>query len=118
MNRIEFIHKAHMGIIGKVYHPENGQSPQPMVAKRTTYDYSQYVKELVTRWKYDEESALALDRAAMSWMAIPLVREDGKTVEGILYCDSTIPDFFGEAQRKLAGAACVGIAGFIRDRYK
>ena len=43
---------SHTGIIGKVF-----ATKKPMVASRTTPDYSQYIKELTTTWDYTEAEA-------------------------------------------------------------
>jgi putative methionine-R-sulfoxide reductase with GAF domain len=58
----------------------------------------------------------ALDHSTQSWMAAPLV-QNGRDVEGVLYCDSTQRDFFTEERQRAIGYAAIGIAFFVAKAY-
>jgi hypothetical protein len=87
-------------------------------AKRTSSDYEAYVQELQREWRYTEEQARALNPASMSWLAIPLMEViDGRSlVRGIVYLDSTDPEFFTADRKLLAETASKGIARFLKSR--
>jgi GAF domain-containing protein len=103
--------RATAGLAGRVL--KNGSAYS---ASRAAANHEAYVRELMDEWGYTEAEARARDMSAMSWMAVPL-EANGK-VEGLLYLDSTRPDFFEDPrrQRELMGAA-VGIAKFVARRY-
>jgi hypothetical protein len=85
-------------------------------ASRTVPNHETYVRELIDEWDYTEAEARERDMLAMSWMAVPL--EHAGRLEGLLYLDSTRPDFFEDPGRQgqVFGAA-VGIAKFAARRY-
>jgi hypothetical protein len=85
-------------------------------ASRAVPNHEAYVKELIEEWGYTEAEARSRDMSAMSWVALPLEHAD--RIEGLLYLDSTRPDFFDDPgrQTQLFGAA-VGIAKFAARRY-
>jgi hypothetical protein len=51
----------------------------------------------------------------MSWLAIAI--PGNANVEGVLYCDSKLPDFFSDARKEDILHATVGIAYFVGLRY-
>jgi hypothetical protein len=104
---------AQSGIIGKAYR-EN----KPLTAKRVNPDYQAYLDELISIWSYTESHAKARDKAAMAWMGIPIADGQSGKVLGILYGDSTNPEFFNAVKLNLAILACGGIARFVVRRYK
>lgn len=103
-----------VGIIGRVYREEKEDC---IIGKRETESYQQYIKDLQEVWHYSEAQARRLDPAAMTWMAIRLKDSQGE-VQGIVYCDSTQPEFFTNERRDTAIAACAGIARYVSKRYK
>jgi putative methionine-R-sulfoxide reductase with GAF domain len=64
-------------------------------------------------WGYSKEQAEALHPGTMAWVAIPLVDEATEVVEGIVYLDSTDPEFFTDIRKTLAICACAGIAKYV-----
>jgi hypothetical protein len=105
---------SNWGIIGKVL--TSGEE-DCIVAKRESENYEQYISDLQSVWHFTEEQARRVDPAAMSWMAIRLKDSQGQ-VQGIVYCDSTQPEFFTAERRDMAIAACAGIARYVARRYK
>jgi hypothetical protein len=99
------------GLAGRVL-----RAGEPYAASRSVANHEGYVRELITEWDYTEEEARGRDMSAMSWMAVPL--EHNQRVEGLLYLDSTRPNFFDDElrQAQILGAA-VGIAKFAARRY-
>lgn len=101
------------GIIGKSF-----RQRVPLIGSRINDNYDAYLDELVTEWNYTRNDATSINQATMSWMAIPIWDSTQSEVEGILYCDSTMKNFFDrQTRRKMAELACRGIARFLRDRY-
>jgi hypothetical protein len=103
---------AQCGVIGEAL-----RTKQTVMARRVESDYEKYIDELVTEWHFTQKDARKLNPATMSWMAIPL---EGTTQEiaGVVYLDSSDPDFFSEERQTSAINASVGIARFVRSRYK
>jgi len=99
------------GLIAKVL-----AEREAIAVSRPVANHEMYIKELQTNWGYTEEQARARDMSAMSWMAVPL--EHNGQIGGVLFLDSTKPDFFYEETRQRAViASAVGIAKFAVRRY-
>ena len=99
---------ASSGIIGRAL-----RQKEAFAACRKNDNYVAYIKELVDEWSYTKTQAEALHPGTMSWMAIPLVDQDTQAVEGIVYLDSTDPQFFTDIRQTLAICACAGIAKYV-----
>jgi hypothetical protein len=89
---------------------------KPHVAKRKRRDPQAYLDELVTKWAYKPEDARQRDQASMSWFAYPLKDPKGQ-VQGVVFADSTDPDFFTDVRYTIACLACAGIANYATQRY-
>jgi hypothetical protein len=100
------------GITGKAF-----REREVITGSRENDDYESYIKELVSKWNYTEADARKTDPATKAWLAIPLVRDDNRTVDGVLYLDSTDRDFFIDTRRLVAMHAAVWIAVFVGRRY-
>lgn len=105
---------AQSGVIGVAF-----REKKFVTANRSNDDYETYVRELKEKWGYIEDDARALNPSSKSWMAVPLVETDENetTVHGIVYLDSTDPDFFTPERQVYVNAACSGIARFVKRRY-
>ena len=86
------------------------------VASRKSEDYSLYLQELVNNQHYTLEEAKKLNPATMSWAAIALF--DDKKLQAVVYCDSTVREFFTEDRQKVLLYASKGIARFIQKKYR
>jgi hypothetical protein len=99
---------ASSGIIGRALREKEG-----FAASRKNDNYTAYINELISEWGYSKDQAEALHPGTMAWMAIPLVDQATNTVEGIVYLDSTDPEFFTDIRQTLAICACAGIAKYV-----
>jgi len=110
----EFV--IHSGVIGEAY-----RTKHMSFGDRKNDDYEAYIKELVDDWAYSETDARMLNRDTNAWLAIPLsgidVKTGGTVVSGVVYFDSTARQFFDDARKAVAAAACEGIALFVQRRY-
>jgi hypothetical protein len=102
---------AQSGIAGRAFREK---APWKGTRSRTE---TTYVQELVKRWQYTEADARARDQESLSWMAIPLVDENTKRVEAIVFLDAVSEDLFTGFVKDLALNACAGIALFASLRY-
>jgi hypothetical protein len=105
---------SNKGIIGRAL---GSATTDCLVASRDTENLPTYIAALQEEWHFTEVEARRLDASAMSWMTIRLKDGEGN-VQGIVYCDSILKDFFTEERQGLAIATCAGIARFVRKRYK
>jgi hypothetical protein len=104
--------RADAGLAGEVL-----ATGDAVIGTRAIANHETYVRQLMDDWRYTEAEARAKDMSAMSWMAVPLESAPGD-IGGILYLDSTKPDFFSDPTRQTAViASSVGIAKFAVRRY-
>lgn len=99
---------ASSGIIGRAL-----REKEAFAARRKNDNYVAYIDELIREWSYTKAQAEALHPGTMSWMAIPLVEQEANVVHGIVYLDSTDPEFFTDIRQTLAICACAGIARYV-----
>jgi len=103
--------RADAGIAARVL-----QDREAYAGSRSVANHQTYVGELQQIWGYTPEEAEARDKSAMSWMAVPL--ENQGEIGGVLFLDSTQPDFFYVvARQRDVVASAVGIAKFAVRRY-
>jgi hypothetical protein len=106
-----------VGIIGHAYR-EAQLIPgklEVLADRRTSNDYDEYIEQMVTDYGFTADTARKLNPATMSWLAIAI--PGNANVEGVLYCDSKLPDFFSDARKEDILHATVGIAYFVGLRY-
>jgi hypothetical protein len=84
-------------------------------------NYELLVKELVDRWRYQDGTARALNADSRAWLAVPILDNlcvcGATDLAGILYLDSTIPEFFDDERITLVSYAAKGIAEYVKRRY-
>lgn len=103
------------GIIGYA-----ARMKEPVIVERTAVKDEEYLASLMKEWSYTRQEAEALDRSRWSFVAFPILGDDGPTSTqsiGVLYADSTDPKFFTDEIQLLVLAATVGMAKFISMRY-
>jgi hypothetical protein len=77
----------------------------------------EFVGELIQKWNFhrDEAEEAANDRRA--WLGVPLRGRNEADPIGVLYMDSNKHDFFSREVQNLVVSACVGLSGYLRERY-
>lgn len=95
---------VNVGAIGKAF-----RERAAICAHRVNENHDDFVNLMVTIYGYSEDQARALEPSTMSWMAVPLKSTSGD-VEGVLYCDCKVRDFFTEDRQAVVIFAAIGIA--------
>lgn len=97
-----------VGVVGEAY-----RRKEFATNRRTSTDLEEYRRLLVDRYGFTRSEAVSVSPAAMSWFAAPILSEANE-IEGVLYLDSVLPDFFDDERRwPLVLDAIPGIARFI-----
>ena len=87
-----------------------------VVVARDSENYSDYVRELISKWAYTEDDARKLTPDRRSWMAVPVLAADG-SVAAVVYLDSSLRDFFTAEVTHLVVNGCHGITSYVREVY-
>lgn len=83
---------------------------RPIAASRKTDNLQEYLKDLEQNWGYPKADARKRDALSMSWVAVPI----GDPVDGILYADSTLRDFFDDPRvLLLVSGTAIAIAKYL-----
>lgn len=96
------------GIVGRAI-TTAGQRPWSM-HRKANESFQEYVAVLTESYGMTREEAQRVTMDRMSFLAIPLSG-------GVVYLDSSLPDFFQEHVVAHAVAACAGLAAFVEFRY-
>jgi hypothetical protein len=109
--------KISLGVVGKAYRDalSNPGRHESFADARMSPDYEAFLNQMVREYGYTKEGARALDHQTQSWFAFAIVAAG--TIEGVLYCDSTKPDFFSDSRIQDIEHAIAGIAYFVHLRY-
>jgi putative methionine-R-sulfoxide reductase with GAF domain len=102
------------GIVGRA-----ARMGEVIVVERTVKTDDEYIADMMKEWSYTRSEAERLDRSRWSFMAVPILGDDSQQSRaiGVLYADSTDPQFFSEGIGPFVLAATAGVAKFIRLRY-
>lgn len=99
------------GVIGKA-----ARGRMVVVVARDGESYSDFVRELISRWAYTEEDARKLTPDRHSWMAVPILAAD-ESISAVVYLDSSVRDFFTAELAHLIVNGCHGITSYVREVY-
>ena len=89
------------------------------VMHRKSDAHEDYAAEVCKDWAMPRDEAEQLAKNRWSFMAVPLLDSArGDKVSGVVFFDSSEKEFFNATMRNLAGAACTGIAEYVKARYK
>ena len=88
-----------------------------VTARRRNTDHDQFLHEMVEDWGFSAEEAKALSGDRMAWMAVPIKDEANDAVIGVVFFDSSNPDYFSQPVQELAIAGCVGLSKYISQHY-
>lgn len=105
-----------MGVIGQAYQQAKlTGSIEIHCEYRASEDYDAFLSQMVRDYAFTLEAAQKLHAGTKSWLAVPIL--NAGTVEGVVYCDSKLPDFFTDARQEDVLHAMAGIAYFVGLRY-
>jgi hypothetical protein len=105
--------KVEVGAVGKAF-LEKTSIYQSRAMDSSVEDF---VAQMMKEYQFPEKDARLLDKTTMSWMAVPLVNLLKGEVEGVLYFDCRVADYFDQDRQRAIAFASVGIAYFVALRY-
>lgn len=79
-------------------------------------DFEKRTRELIERYGYTRAEAEALKPDRRAWAAVPITNQDSE-IAGVLFADSSGPDFFAELVRIEMISAAEAIAELARRKY-
>ena len=86
-------------------------------ATRQSLNEQTFVEAMVSDWGYSESEARKLSNDRQSWLAVPINGPDANSTLGVVYLDSSDPEFFTDEVTKLVIEGCAEIAKFVHERY-
>lgn len=109
---------SNVGIVGRAYRQAqlDPDAPQSILSdSRETENYDAFLDQMIREYGFAPDVARQLNPATMSWAAVAISTRG--TVEGVLYCDSKVADFFSDSRKEDILHATAGIAYFVGLRY-
>jgi hypothetical protein len=99
------------GIIGRA-----AMTGRVVAAKRTQENHGDFVREMTQTYHIPPEEAKGLRHDRWSWLAVPILSRSGGVI-GVVFADSSDPDFFTDDIKGIMIEGVRGMTAFIEMRY-